>query len=59
MNVLIKTEPDDIHAALVKLALEDQDHQCKLWFTADQPTQQTNSVYLSNQHQWWLLENEK
>ncbi|WP_419419198.1 hypothetical protein ACNVED_11725 [Legionella sp. D16C41] len=58
MNILISTEPDDAHAAIVKLALESKSHQCLLWFTADLPTKQTNSIYLSIKKQWWFLENE-
>ncbi|STX52322.1 Glutathione synthase/Ribosomal protein S6 modification enzyme (glutaminyl transferase) [Legionella busanensis] len=58
MNILISTEPDDVHAIIVKLALESKSHQCLLWFTADMPTKQTNSIYFSNEQQWWLLENE-
>ncbi|STX29679.1 Glutathione synthase/Ribosomal protein S6 modification enzyme (glutaminyl transferase) [Legionella beliardensis] len=58
MNVLISTEPDDVHAILTKLALEEKSHQCSLWFTADMPTKQTNSIFFSNEQQAWLLENE-
>ncbi|KTD61696.1 hypothetical protein [Legionella spiritensis] len=53
MNVLIATEPDDTHAMLVKLALERKNHSCFLWYLADFPTQQTNSVYCSNSHHSW------
>lgn len=56
MKILITTEPDDIHALLVKLALEHFDQDCDLWFTADMPTQQTNSIYLSNDSFYWQSE---
>ena len=46
-NILIATEPDDVHAAITKCALEAQGHSCMLWFTADMPTQQTNSIYFT------------
>ena len=53
MKLLIPTEPDDLHALLVKIALEDMDHCVRLLFTADHPTKQTNSVYLDNQFYNW------
>ncbi|KTC86668.1 hypothetical protein [Legionella brunensis] len=57
MNILIATEPDDVHAQLVKLALEDKGHTCILWFMADIPTKQINSIYCSNEHYQWVSEN--
>jgi len=53
MKFLIPTEPDDSHAALVKLALEERGHSVRLLFTADQPTRQKNSVYVSNNGYQW------
>ena len=38
MKFLIATEPDDTHAILVKLVLEDLGYSVRLLFTADQPT---------------------
>lgn len=54
MTVLIFTEPDDIHAALVKLALEKKGVDCHSLFTADMPTKQRSSIKLSNDHIDWL-----
>lgn len=59
MKVLITTEPDDTHALSVKLALESLGHNCELFFTADMPTQQTNSIFLSNKNFSWLSEDSK
>jgi glutathione synthase/RimK-type ligase-like ATP-grasp enzyme len=56
VNVLITTEPNDIHAIHVKLALENKGHRCVLWFIADMPTQQFNSIYCSNDNDYWLTE---
>lgn len=53
MNYLITTEPDDTHAVLVKLALEDRGHSVRLWFPADQPTKQKNSVFLDQSGYQW------
>lgn len=55
--MIIATEPNDAHAILVKLAMENFGHECDLWFTADMPTQQTNSIYLSNNAFHWYSEN--
>ncbi|WP_419419201.1 hypothetical protein ACNVED_11740 [Legionella sp. D16C41] len=53
MKYLILTEPDDMHAALVKIALEEVGHQVRLLFTADQPTKQKNSILIDkNLCQW-------
>lgn len=54
MNVLIITEPDDIHAALVKLALEEKGVACELFFSADMPSKQKNNVYISNKECSWI-----
>ena len=53
MKFLIPTEPDDTHAILVKLALEDMGHQVTLIFTADQPTKQRNSVFIDIKNYEW------
>lgn len=53
MSVLIVTEPDDIHAALVKLALEEKGEVCELFFSADMPTKQKNKIYFSDSGYSW------
>lgn len=53
MRVLIATEPDDIHAALVKLALEKKGVDCELFFSADMPTRQKNSIFISDKEVAW------
>ncbi len=53
MKVLIVTEPDDVHAVLVKLALERKGSSCELFFSADMPTQQKNNIYLSSDDYSW------
>ena len=66
MKCLILTEPDDMHAIVVKLALEQSGHRVTLLFTADQPTRQKNSVFVDrDQYRWQsadrfdvILENE-
>ncbi|MFY7697800.1 MAG: hypothetical protein ACOVQX_03145 [Legionella sp.] len=53
MRLLIPTEPDDLHAVLVKIAMEKRGHEVRLLFTADQPTRQKNSILLTdNSYQW-------
>jgi glutathione synthase/RimK-type ligase-like ATP-grasp enzyme len=56
MKFLIPTEPDDVHAILVKLALEKMEHQVTLMFTADQPTRLKNSVYIDADRYRWKSE---
>ncbi len=53
MKFLIPTEPDDTHAILAKLALEDQGHNVRFLFTADQPTKLKNSVLIDNDTYQW------
>jgi glutathione synthase/RimK-type ligase-like ATP-grasp enzyme len=53
MKYLIPTEPDDLHAILVKLALEQDEHEVTLMFTADQPTRLRNSVFIDTHHYRW------
>lgn len=53
MKFLIATEPDDNHAASVNMALNELGHEVKLFFTADQPTQQKNSISLENYKLNW------
>ncbi|KTD22287.1 Glutathione synthase/Ribosomal protein S6 modification enzyme (glutaminyl transferase) [Legionella lansingensis] len=53
MKLLITTEPDDTHAILVKLALEQMGHDARFFFTADQPTKQKNSIFINyGDYQW-------
>ena len=56
MNRLIATELDDTHTLFVKLAIKHYRHNCLFWFTADMPTQQINSIYLSNDDYCWFSE---
>jgi hypothetical protein len=58
MNFLIATEPDDHHAILVKLALENAGHSVRLLFTADHPTKQKNTVFIDNNRQQWVSTDE-
>lgn len=53
MKFLIPTEPDDTHAILAKLALEEQGHNVRFLFTADQPTKLKNSVLIDNDTYQW------
>lgn len=53
MTILIITEPDDIHAVLVHLALEQKGYDSKLFFSADMPTIQKNNLYFSNEYNSW------
>lgn len=53
MRFLITTEPDDTHAALVKIALEGMGHEVRLLFLADQPTRQRNSIYINHNSYLW------
>ena len=50
------TELDDTHTLFVKLAIKHYRHNCLFWFTADMPTQQINSIYLSNDDYCWFSE---
>ncbi|WP_367607606.1 hypothetical protein [Legionella sp. W05-934-2] len=53
MSILIITEPDDIHAVLISLALEKKGHDSHLLFTADMPSRQKNSIYFNNEQSTW------
>lgn len=55
MKYLILTEPDDFHALMTKLALERLGHQVRLLFTADQPTKQKNSIFITNDSYQWKM----
>ena len=55
MNILIATEPDDAHALSVKLALAELGYSCEFLFTADMPSLQTNSLYLTNKAFSWSI----
>lgn len=59
MNILIATEPEDYHAILVKLALERTGHVVDLFFTADHPTQQKNTIYIDNYRSQWSSQDEQ
>ncbi|HHF7347905.1 TPA: hypothetical protein ACPSKE_001073 [Legionella feeleii] len=56
MNLLIATEPDDAHAIITKLALEQKGYACTLWYTADMPSRQANSIYINNGGLEWIPE---
>ena len=53
MTALIITEPDDIHAALVHLALQQKGYESILFFSADMPSIQKNNIYFSNEKEDW------
>ena len=53
MKFLISTEPDDTHAILAKIALEEMGHDVRCIFTADQPTKQKNSILIDNDTYQW------
>ncbi|KTD25396.1 Glutathione synthase/Ribosomal protein S6 modification enzyme (glutaminyl transferase) [Legionella lansingensis] len=53
MKILILTQVEDTHAIAVQLALSDMNHHIRLFFTADQPTRLTNSVFIDNRHYEW------
>ena len=53
MKFLIPTEPDDTHAILAKIALENKGHEVRFMFTADQPTKLKNSVLIDNYTYLW------
>ncbi|WP_133131367.1 hypothetical protein [Legionella yabuuchiae] len=57
MTVLIMTEPDDIHAVLVHLALEQKGYKSNLFFSADMPSIQKNNLYFSNGENLWNTKN--
>jgi hypothetical protein len=44
MRVLIPTYPQDVHAAEIALALEDQGHEAVLWCGGDFPTRQSAAI---------------
>ncbi|KTC64810.1 Glutathione synthase/Ribosomal protein S6 modification enzyme (glutaminyl transferase) (plasmid) [Legionella adelaidensis] len=54
MNYLIATEPDDTHAILAKLALEEKGHKVRFLYLADHPTRQINSVFIHNGTYEWF-----
>lgn len=53
MKILIPTQPNDAHAIIVKLALEDMGNIANLIFTSNRPTEQKNSIYIDNQLYKW------
>jgi len=58
MKLLITTEPDDSHAIVLKIALEEIKHQVRLYFPADHPSRQTNSVFINNESYSWKSSDE-
>ena len=58
MKFLIPTEPDDTHAILVSLALENLGHWVTPLFTADHPTLQRNSVHIDMSQYLWTSEDD-
>lgn len=59
MQILIPTEPNDAHAIMVKLALENMGHEATLYFTGDFPTQQTISAYMDENHYIWKIKDQE
>lgn len=53
MSILIFTEPDDVHAVLVSLALKQKGYACELFFSADMPSIQKNNLYFSGEQNAW------
>ena len=53
MKLLITTEPDDFHAIAVKIALEEMEHHVRLYFSADHPSKQSNTVFIDNELYNW------
>ncbi|MBA2650121.1 MAG: hypothetical protein H0U75_11140 [Legionella sp.] len=58
MKFLIPTEPDDSHAILVKLALEDCGQEVRLLFLADQPTKLKHTVFIDQGGYKWKSKDE-
>lgn len=59
MSVLIVTEPDDIHAVLVKHALEERGVNCNLFFSADMPSIQKSKICFSDKgYSWHTIESD-
>lgn len=53
MSVLIVTVEDDIHAILVKLALEEKGIHCDLLYTANMGSSLSGNVYISDKNFSW------
>jgi len=53
MTILIMTEPDDIHAVLIRFALEKKGYDVELFFSADMPSIQKNNIYFSGEENSW------
>ncbi|KTD16130.1 hypothetical protein [Legionella jordanis] len=58
MKLLITTEADDTHALFVKSAMEHLGHETRLFFTADQPTKQRNSIFINHKDFRWKTADE-
>lgn len=58
IKILIATEPDDVHAIAVKVALTEMGHKVRFLFIADLPTKQKNSIFFDhNGYQWKCTDN--
>lgn len=55
-NVLILTQPDDIHAIHVKLALESKGHSGVLCYSGDFPERQTHAINYTDGMMYWNSE---
>ena len=53
MKFLIPTEPDDTHAIIVTIALEQRGHSVRLLFPSDQPIQLKHSILIDNDTYLW------
>jgi glutathione synthase/RimK-type ligase-like ATP-grasp enzyme len=52
-RILIPTYSGDIHAVAVGIALKRKGHEPVLWYSADFPTRQRGSIYISEQGYHW------
>src|SRR5438309_4661874 len=52
-HILIATEPQDLHAVTVKLALERTGHRVTRWFGADFPSKLCNSIAIDDKGCTW------
>ncbi|MDP1615652.1 MAG: hypothetical protein Q8L68_07620, partial [Methylococcales bacterium] len=53
MRFMIFTQPDDAHAVMVQLALIESGHQVRLFFTADQPSLLSHSIWMDASQTGW------
>lgn len=47
MNILVYTQPADLHAVVIEQALQSTEHHVCLFFSADQPTLLTHSAWIT------------